>query len=425
MKGAVEVKCHVRPLFHLVAGDIQASFAKKSNKSRFNRLKKFGKLEFRRILNAGELDKVLDSLILFYDFRQGAVHHSLPFRDDPQKREFHARLFATESDMIYLTATFLDERLLAAFWGMVSGKTVHLGILAYSPFFAEHSPGKLHLMQLADRLCKDGMRVLDFTPGGDPWKERFANVHDEVAEARIYRSSLVRVQARIWKKMLKWGKTLGSRVGLTPSYLKTTFFKVSRLRPSYVMWKFRIWKGVYREFRIYRIEPTSKEGFHTDERVNCNSLSDILLFEPSETWQTRDGFLSDTLKRLEQGELAFTIRIKKYLAHWGWMVVNQTESYISEVKQKVTFPSQSIVLYDFYTNPNFRQQGLYRSTISHMVSEAFGLYQAQYVYILVLADNRPSRNIIETLGFAYQGSYFLKRCLWWEKKWTNCPNTIL
>ncbi len=188
--------------------DIQASFAKKSNKSRFNRLKKLGKLEFRQLTDSTELERVFDDLIAYYDFRQGAVNHSTPFREDPQKRRFHTDLFASAQGEAYITATYLDERLIAAFWGAVSGKTVHLGMLIHSPFLAEHSPGKLHIMQLSEHLLKVGKDVLDLTPGGDAWKERFANAHDKVAEAIVYRSQWTRIQDRHACRTVSMGQAL-------------------------------------------------------------------------------------------------------------------------------------------------------------------------------------------------------------------------
>ena len=80
---------HRRPLLNLDPADLRASFAKKSNKSRFNRLKRLGQLEFRRITDPVELERVLDDLIAYYDFRHGAVHDSLLFRNDPYRRAFH------------------------------------------------------------------------------------------------------------------------------------------------------------------------------------------------------------------------------------------------------------------------------------------------------------------------------------------------
>lgn len=208
MHGRVVIRKHARPLLKLDSVDISESFAKKSNKSRFNRLGKLGKVEFRRITDTLELERVFDDLIAHYDARQSAVNQSSPFRDDPMKRAFHTSLFKADPAGTCLTATFLDNRLIAAFWGTVSGKVVHLGMLVHSPSLAEHSPGKLHIMQLSEYLLSEGLEMIDLTPGGDPWKERFANAHDEVAEAVVYRHARDRFFSSVYSETRKRAKKL-------------------------------------------------------------------------------------------------------------------------------------------------------------------------------------------------------------------------
>ncbi len=418
MHNSVIFRRHSRPLLILDPDDVKATFAKKSNKSRFNRLKKLGKLDFRRLTESTDLEVVFDDLIAFYDLRQGAVNHSSPFRQDPQKRRFHSHLFATVPDEAYVTVTYLDERPIAAFWGAVSGETVHLGMLVYSPFLAEHSPGKLHIMQLSEHLLNGGKHVLDLTPGGDPWKERFANQHDEVAEAIVYRSEWARKLADTLDALLQWGKR-GLALVEPLANVRSMLAMLRRARPSSVIRKISTLAHLDREFRVYRGDRTLAEGYARDARVRCNSISNLLSFEPGEPWQDRDTFLSNALARLERGEFAYSVCIDNHLAHCGWMVVNQTESYMTEVQQSMTFPPGSVAFYDFYSHPDFRGRGLYRATIAHMLCEAFAREGTEYAYISVLADNLPSRHVIETMGFQYQGSFFWKRRFGVEKKWAS------
>jgi CelD/BcsL family acetyltransferase involved in cellulose biosynthesis/RimJ/RimL family protein N-acetyltransferase len=417
----ITLRTHGRPLMNLIPEDIKASFGKKSNKSRFSRLRKLGKLEFRCLRTAAELEAVLDDLIVYYDFRQSAVNHSAPFREDHRKRVFHNRLFHAMPDGRYVTATYLDERPIAAFWGSASQKTVHLGMLIHSPFLAEHSPGKLHIMQLSEYLLEHGITVLDLTPGGDSWKERFANAHDEVAEAVVYGSTWTHIRAMATESLLRRGKQVVFLAGIQPTAVKTFLETFRRARPGSVIRKLKNWYSARREFRIYRGDRLLSERFSSDNRIHCNSLSDLLAFEPGEPWQTRDNFLSSALTRLEQGEFVYTIEIGNRLAHCGWMVKHQATSYMTEVKQAMTFPPGSVALYDYYTPPCFRGQGLYRATIGHMMHAAFADEQIQYAYISVLADNLPSLHVIESMGFEYQGSLFWDRRFGRERTWSHPP----
>ena len=415
------LRTHSRPLMNLVLEDIKASFGKKSNKSKFSRLRKLGTLEFRYLRTAADLEAVLDDLIVYYDFRQGAVNHSSPFREDPRKREFHSRLFHAMPDESHVTATYLDEHPIAAFWGSASRETVHLGMLIHSPFLAEHSPGKLHIMQLSEYLLEKGITVLDLTPGGDSWKERFANAHDEVTEAVVYGSTWTHIRTATVENLLHRGKQLVSLAGIDPTSVKTSLNTLRRARPEAAIKKLINWYNAHREFRIYRGDRVLAKRFSSDSRVHCNALSDLLAFEPGEPWQTRDNFLSSALARFEQGEFAYTIMMDNRLAHCGWMVKNQTNSYMTEVKQSMTFPPGSVALYDYYTPPGFRGQGLYRATIGHMMHAAFADEQIQYAYISVLADNLPSRHVIESMGFEYQRSLFWERRFGRERTWSHPP----
>jgi CelD/BcsL family acetyltransferase involved in cellulose biosynthesis/RimJ/RimL family protein N-acetyltransferase len=414
----LSVQVHRRPLVLLNSTEIKASLAKKSNKSRFNRLKKLGVLDFRRLTDPVELEQVYDDIIAFYDLRQGAINHVSPFRDDPLKRGFYRALFAA-TDESEVTVTYLDGRAIAAFWGVASGETVHLGMLAHTPFLAEHSPGKLHLLHLSDHLLQRGKKVLDLTPGGDPWKERFANCHDEVADATIYPTASARKRAEHTERLLRWTKSCAARVGVQSTDLRKAFRKLRRVRPSGLRRRFLDWVGEQREFRLYRGNRIVAEGLTRDVRVMRNSLLDLLYFEPGEAWQNREEFLARSLARLESGESVYTVRIGKRLAHYGWMVRNQTTSYMTEVHQSVNLPSGSVVLYDFYTHPDFRGQGLYRAAIRTMLCEAFTDCTTQHCYISVLANNASSRHVIDDMHFQYQGSFYWKHRFGSQTKWAD------
>jgi CelD/BcsL family acetyltransferase involved in cellulose biosynthesis/RimJ/RimL family protein N-acetyltransferase len=416
----VETLQHPRPLLALDAKEISASFAKKGNKSRFNRLRKLGTLEFRRISDKAELELVLDTLIDYYDFRQAAINQTAPFHEDSNKRAFHLAMFETAGDALYVTATFLDGKPIAAFWGMSTRDMVHLGMLISSPFYAEHSPGKLHIMQLSEFLLAEGKTVLDLTPGGDAWKERFASTHDDVLTACLFSRPAARRKAQANAFLLETAKKGLRLVKVTPEQARTVAQKLKQLRPATLVRKLKKLGGIEREFRVYRAERPLAERYAPDPRVRANALRDLLHFEPGESWQTRDGFLSSALQSIEGGSVAYSIRLGDRLAHCGWLA-SQSQSYMSEVEQQMTFPPDSVALYDFYTAPGFRGQGLYRATIGHMLCAAFAAPQTRYVYISVLSDNLPSRHVIETMGFDYQASFFMTRRFGTVRKWDSLP----
>jgi CelD/BcsL family acetyltransferase involved in cellulose biosynthesis/RimJ/RimL family protein N-acetyltransferase len=419
MEGHIILRRRRRPLLNLDAADLRASFAKKSNKSRFNRLRRLGSLEFRRVTDPVELERVFDDVIAYYDFRHGAVHNTSPFRNDPRRRTFHLAMFASAAADVYVTVTYLNGTPIAAFWGAASGKMVHLGMVVHSPVLAEHSPGKLHIMQLNELLLRDGRDVLDLTPGDDAWKERFASAHDEVAEAMVFRARWARAAADVLQVLKALGKRCAALVGVTPANVRETASRLRRIHVASVLRNIGELICRRREFRVYRGDRALAETKPYDARIHCNSLSDLVAFEPGESWQTRKRFLSSALERLERGESVYTVKIDDRLAHSGWMAANQSEYFMTEVQQSLSLPAGSALLMESYTDRRFRGRGLLRATLSHEFRTAFADAGTRYLYLGVLADNRPSRHVIESMGFEYQRSYFFWRCLGVERKWVQ------
>lgn len=54
-----------------------------------------------------------------------------------------------------------------------------------------------------------------------------------------------------------------------------------------------------------------------------------------------------------------------------------------------------------------------------MLRAAFAADATRFAYIAVLADNLPSRRVIESEGFEFQQSFFLQRILGIERKWAG------
>ncbi len=398
-RSSIGLRRRPRPLMILNVDEIKASFAKKSNKSRFNRLKKLGKIEFNRVQDLIELDRVFDDLIAFYDLRQGAVNQIKPFQQDPNKRKFHIDLFKRAQNKVYVTVTYLNEKPIAGFFGLASKNRAHLGMIMHSPFLAEHSLGKLHLMQLSELLLNENMGVLDLTPGSDPWKERFANAHDEVIEAIIYRSPLAKIKGEMIYGLLNWFRQRANQVGITTAKLKTILSVVRTFRPSMISGKIGKWFNADRTFHIYQIDRTFAERFHRDERIRCNELDDLLLFEPRDAGQSESGFLSTALARLEKGEKVYTMKINNRIVYSNWMAHNQSD------KKPIAFPPDSISIYDFFIDLDFEKSGIFKTAIEHLICDAFVDQTIQYAFVFVPTDRKQYSKIVEEMGFSFRNSF--------------------
>lgn len=214
---------HSRPLLQLDEGEAEHSLRKKSNKSRWARLQRLGSLGFGRITDAQAFAEVFDDVIASYDARQGGAKGVRPFAQDPSKKPFHLDLMRGEPDFLHVTATTLSGRVVAAHIGVVGREAVHLAILSHSEAHASHSPGKLHLLRLSRLLSQAGTRVLDLTPGGDEWKERFANAHDEVQVLTVFRSAAMRRCHELQVEAIELLKRTARAVGVSPARARVAF----------------------------------------------------------------------------------------------------------------------------------------------------------------------------------------------------------
>ena len=209
-----------RPL--IVVGseaDAAESFKKKSNRSRLNRLARGGAVVFERMKAPDELRPFMKDIAAVYDVRQGALGADPPFLSDPRKAQFHLDLLNTP-DLLHASILRVDNTFVAGHLGMMGRGVVSVGVLAHSPFFAAHSPGKLLMMFLTQQLARDGFAVLDLTPGGDEWKQRFADRHEVVRRLTISSTGVAGAPRRVAEGTLVLaGKTLRA-VGVSPSRVR-------------------------------------------------------------------------------------------------------------------------------------------------------------------------------------------------------------
>jgi CelD/BcsL family acetyltransferase involved in cellulose biosynthesis len=179
----------------------------KSTKSKWNRLKRLGKISFDRLVNASELAPIFDQLISYYEMRQGTMYGKRAFQDDPAKKPFHLALLQ-EPNLLHVTVLKAGGEIVSASFGFVSRDTYSLAMSMFSPAHAHYSPVTLHFLLLVEQLHKQGFSVLDLTAGPDPFKERFASDYDSVQVLSWY------ANRRVWvkRKVRQQGESLARRV---------------------------------------------------------------------------------------------------------------------------------------------------------------------------------------------------------------------
>ena len=417
-----------RPLMSVgTVEDAAESFKKKSNKSRLNRLAKVGPVRFDRLTRPEELGAFIDQIAQVYDVRQASLGGTPPFLTDPLKAPFHLNLL-NSPNVLHASVLRAGDVFVAGHLGVMGRSVVHVGVLAHSPFFAAHSPGKLLMMFLAQLLATEGIATLDLTPGGDGWKERFADQHDVVTRLVVSGSRAAAVRADVTSAGLGIAARGLRTVGVSPASVRRAVDS-ARGKSIATLIKSAGRQGLgalhrRAELRAYSQELDSSviapSGFNGLPLARRDALDDVARFEPAPGTPDRTTFFKLVLARIEEGHHIYTRVEQGRLLHWGWLAERQEKALLDEVHQEFVYPSDSGVLYDFYTHPDARGRGLYRSSIRQMIADgrASGLAR---VFIFVLANNGPSRRVIETSGFSYLGSLFERQTLRQSTKWRTIP----
>lgn len=399
-----------RPLLTVSNPDAMTeSLTKKKNRRRLEKLGAGQSLEFTELQSPEELDLYYDEIIDFCDFRQGAVHGSCPFHDDPRKRGFY-RALMEQPGLLHVTVFKSGERLLGAHIGVRNKDEVMLGIVAHSPFLAEHSPGKLHILQLGLMLHNQGFSRLDLTPGGDAYKDDRATEYDEAHALIVFLDSKALALHRMSTIARRVSKVIAGalhldhdRVSRLVSLAKRALASPFRaLRSLARLAKRRVWSTA--EMRFYRIEAAKVEPAPVSN-AQKDSLHALLSYEaadPSE--RSKQSFLSDVMTRVESGVHSYTVVRNNRLVHYGWLTERSKQSFITEVQHPYQYPPNSAVMWDFYTHPASRGQGLYSQSLKQIMSDAAANPGTDFIYIAVLADNVASRKAIERAGFVYHES---------------------
>jgi len=380
---------------------------KRSNKSRYNRLKRMGEVEVLELRGRAALEGWLDDIATFCDLRQGAINDSMPFLEDANKREFHLRLAETEG-LLYTTVLMVGGQPAAALVSLCARDSAAVSLFGISPFFAKHSPGKLLVYETGLRLAEAGYRELDLTPGG-AWKERFASSSDTVPMVDVYFSARAARMARLRGSASRFVATALRRCGIEPDRLRALVRGLERLSPGAVMRRLgRLgqWVAHTQESRVYRIDAGSVTPPAADALMRVDEPADLLAFTPRETWQSCAAFLADGIERLSLGEHLYSRVEDGLLVHYGWLADRQASSFFPEIGASYEYPAGSAVLYDFYTDPSARGRGYYQRSLRQMIADAAARPGVEHIYISVRAENAPSRHVIEKAGFQYEASLF-------------------
>ncbi len=379
----VILRRHSRPSLALGPNSrVEESLRKKSNKSRLNRLRRLGPVALVELRTPEERARHFDTIGDFCDFRQGAVNASLPFHDDPRKKELWLRLM-DKPGLVNASALMVGDQVAAAHIGPIDGKTVSLGIIAHSPFLADHSPGKLLMLLLARELGKQGFVSFDLTPDG-AYKDRFADQSDIVHSLTVYfdpaaylieaaknhlRSAAARLLAPRARRLMK--RTRRS----ARAYLDS---RRNRAIPRLQHW------AVRQNAAYYATSVGAISCGDGENRLNVNCIADLLLFQ-SRGDRTKKDFLSCALQRLEAGDTVFTLVEDGRLLHCAW-ISNLSQPKGLDLPRGFASSSGAYLLWDDFTDPCSTTPALKRSSLDQRLRSAIATHPSTDTIVIKIDD---------------------------------------
>jgi CelD/BcsL family acetyltransferase involved in cellulose biosynthesis len=419
----VEARKVQRPFIVIDPDVVNNSLRKKNTRSKLNRLRKMGELEFKVLRSPQELEKIFDEVMLLKRYRHLAVHGQERPAFDDRKRRFYLK--SMERGLLHATAMTLNGRLISAHIGNRNNSAVLLGVLAHSPFFAAHSPGKLHIAMLATKLWEEGITAFDLTPGGE-YKERFANGVDQVYSATLFFDRRDYLAFRLKGRLKSWCKDALVGVGVDPSSLVpyvrrgngNPMGRSGLPRAIAARLRRQLWSTT--EYRLYRMTSEDAGNLLEARLVQRDSLEDLLTFASSQPGRVE--FMEQSLAMIESGAHPYTFVEKGELVHCTW-VGAASESNLANLRAWSP-PEGAVILTISYTAPETHIHDLHSIALCQIVRESAAMPGARHLFIAISANNLLCRKVIECLGFRHECCLFNATRLWRSRSWASPSPSI-
>jgi len=397
-----EVRRDVRGLMVLGNGtSIDQSLRKKSNRSRLNRLERTGPIALEIITSAEALDAVLDEIAALYDLRQGAVNGITPFQSDRFKRPFHLALLA-EAGLLHVSILKVGNAIASAHLNMRSRDEVLLGVIAHSPVFARHSPGKFHILLLGKQLASEGVRAFDLSPSGE-YKDRFATTYEPVYALKVYLGPVPRA--------LGWTRRTARRVvtalRLNPRPARDLAAAAVRLLSTRGVRRqvHRFARAVSRVGGTGALVPYRMErppaNVNVPEEVSCDRLTEVVRFLPyrPDASLTATEILGQVMNRLEEGDHVFTSVGEGGLRASGWLAKEGRPVRAEDEEVEFTAGDSSTILYDIIGVAGLKAADERSSVLRAMLATVHREAPAEPVIALVRRGDTVLAQLLQEFGF--------------------------
>jgi len=359
-----------RPLMDLKAPYIQSISNSKRFRKRLNQLRRLNKVEFEHVTSLSRYAEVLNTLADQFDFRKAAKYNWPVFRQDPIKKPFLLELFRER--ILHVTLLTLNGEIIASITDTIGyNKWVHgTEMTTHSCLYAKYSPGTLSFLLLGQQLAEKGYSVYDLTPGNDPYKEKLANAHDYVHELYISSSVKTYIRNKVVEPIRLMTRNSLEYSGLAPKQVKEKLvqlqYYIRSAKPASLLPKMlQSISAPIASAPILILVPPLKTTLYSS--IKRYSLSDLLDYDPQSSSINKWDFLSGAMRRLEAGELPYTISKNGNLLYCCWL----SQKLPPAVHPNSPLPNGALILHEFYTHPDedYKLPDFIRNVAQHIVEE--------------------------------------------------------
>ncbi|MBT3417367.1 MAG: GNAT family N-acetyltransferase [Flavobacteriales bacterium] len=275
-----------------------------------------------------------------------------------------------------LTVIKVNDEILAMHFGMIYNDSLiwHSPVLNIK--FYEFSPIEILLLETSIFCDENNIRFLDFGLGDETYKDRFSNQNKTIYTYYfpVGFNQKIKVIFSIFLRDIGVNNFL--------NFLKKIYRKLSVFANSV-----NVYKGEYKE--IDKINPTeSKVKFHV-----ISDYSELVnYFRTMQKPVKRHHY-----KRLMSDDIFYCLSSENDIVCSGWS--SARDLHVSEIEKTLNIDG-NYVLYDFFTPPEFRNNGYYKMILQNIL---FHLQSDAYIY--TLKSNKASNRAIQHIGFEKTNIY--------------------
>jgi GNAT superfamily N-acetyltransferase len=323
----------------------------------------------------------------------------------------------------HVTVLKAGQRPISIHFNLTSKSVIHACVIAHDPFLSKQSPGKLHFYYLALMLCDAGINQIDLTPGGDAYKERFADAWDQVHElalhstrAACFMDALSHRSQRIARKLLRKMDISPARAVQFVRRLKSLASAGGALTALRALCR---WVASDRQMRIYGCATGGTAGAPTSQTLSVDAIDHLLAYAADSNGPSAQEFMSDAMRRIAQGSHFFSCVEDGRLLHVAWLTPRPDEQLLNETAGAATWPAGSGLIDGLYTAAGAQGRGLMALSLRAIVNAA----QAQKVSrLFVVVESRDAAAIsqIESAGFVLERR-MIEQTRFGVRRWWKVP----